>query len=74
LNGKKAPANPWGSNTLEWQSASPPPHDNFPTTPVVTDPYDLDRWRYVSDDEGWVLTDEAKAAIAAGTARTGQLH
>lgn len=38
--GKKAPGNPWNSLTLEWQTASPPPYDNFPETPVVTDgPY-----------------------------------
>ncbi len=28
--GKKAPANPWGGSTLEWQTASPPPLYNFP--------------------------------------------
>ncbi len=40
-NGAKAPANPWGSATLEWRTASPPPHDNFSTDPVVTaGPYD----------------------------------
>jgi cytochrome c oxidase subunit 1 len=27
--GKQAPPNPWGANTLEWRTASPPPHDNF---------------------------------------------
>ncbi len=42
LRGKKAPANPWGGSTLEWQTTSPPPHDNFATTPgPVGDPYDL---------------------------------
>lgn len=35
-NGKKALANPWGGLTLEWQTASPPPHENFLETPVVT--------------------------------------
>jgi cytochrome c oxidase subunit 1 len=29
FNGKKAPRNPWQSNTLEWQAASPPPHGNW---------------------------------------------
>lgn len=29
-NGKKAPANPWHANTLEWVAPSPPPHGNFP--------------------------------------------
>ncbi|HSP93149.1 MAG TPA: cbb3-type cytochrome c oxidase subunit I [Thermoanaerobaculia bacterium] len=27
--GKIAGPNPWRSNTLEWQTASPPPHENF---------------------------------------------
>ena len=32
--------NPWGSTGLEWQTESPPPTENFPATPVVTeDPY-----------------------------------
>jgi cytochrome c oxidase subunit 1 len=35
-----APANPWGATGLEWTTPSPPPKDNFETTPVVTeDPY-----------------------------------
>ncbi|HEX9304018.1 MAG TPA: cytochrome c oxidase subunit I [Thermoanaerobaculia bacterium] len=38
--GKAAPANPWGSTGLEWDTPSPPPTENFPVTPVVTDePY-----------------------------------
>lgn len=35
--GKKAPSNPYDSYSLEWQTPSPPPHDNFETIPVVTD-------------------------------------
>jgi cytochrome c oxidase subunit 1 len=39
--GVKAGANPWEALTLEWQTPSPPPHENFHTTPVVTDwPYE----------------------------------
>jgi cytochrome c oxidase subunit 1 len=34
--GAKAPANPWGAKTLEWQTDSPPPLYNFKETPVVT--------------------------------------
>ncbi|HEY3171870.1 MAG TPA: cytochrome c oxidase subunit I [Thermoanaerobaculia bacterium] len=38
--GRAAPANPWGSTGLEWDTPSPPPTENFLTTPVVTDePY-----------------------------------
>src|SRR5689334_21052921 len=34
--GKKAGQNPWESTTLEWITATPPPHDNFGgVTPVV---------------------------------------
>ena len=27
--GKSAGPNPWRANTLEWQTSSPPPHENF---------------------------------------------
>jgi cytochrome c oxidase subunit I+III len=33
--GQAAPANPWGSGTLEWAAASPPRPSNFPAIPVV---------------------------------------
>jgi cytochrome c oxidase subunit I len=36
--GKHAGANPWGAPGLEWQTPSPPPTENFETTPVVTEP------------------------------------
>ncbi|RYZ70698.1 MAG: hypothetical protein EOP09_05715, partial [Proteobacteria bacterium] len=40
-SGPKAGDNPWHSGTLEWQTPSPPPWDNFPVDPVVTTwPYD----------------------------------
>ena len=39
--GRRPGPNPWGRPGLEWQTASPPPTDNFEETPVVTDgPYD----------------------------------
>jgi cytochrome c oxidase subunit 1 len=38
--GDPAPANPWKGLTLEWQTASPPPTENFGKLPVVEDwPY-----------------------------------
>lgn len=39
--GKRAGSNPWGATGLEWKTGSPPPTENFATTPVVTlPPYD----------------------------------
>jgi cytochrome c oxidase subunit I len=35
--GKIAPANPFGATGLEWQTASPPPTENFATPPLVTE-------------------------------------
>jgi cytochrome c oxidase subunit I len=38
---ERAPANPWGSRSLEWQLPSPPPPQNFERIPVVlTSPYE----------------------------------
>jgi cytochrome c oxidase subunit 1 len=36
--GVKSSENPWNATGLEWQTASPPPHDNFIKTPIVTEP------------------------------------
>ena len=42
FRGRKAEANPWKANTLEWQAASPPPHGNFPVMPeVYRGPYEF---------------------------------
>jgi cytochrome c oxidase subunit I len=40
--GEKAPKNPWGGTTLEWQTASPPSLHNFDEEPVIPagGPYD----------------------------------
>jgi cytochrome c oxidase subunit 1 len=41
FRGPVAEANPWGARTLEWQTTSPPPVENFETPPVVHGhPYD----------------------------------
>ncbi len=36
-SGEKASDNPYGSLSLEWQTSSPPIHENFHEVPVVTD-------------------------------------
>lgn len=53
--GKRAPANPWGGNQLEWHTNSPPPHENFKYDPVGTDPYDYHDWKYDEKIDGYVL-------------------
>jgi len=41
--GKKAPANPWGAMSLEWEADSPPTEHNFHHEPIVKHgPYDFD--------------------------------
>ncbi|MGB0954024.1 MAG: cytochrome c oxidase subunit I [Planctomycetota bacterium] len=53
--GKKAPANPWGGVTLEWQTPSPPPEHNFEIDPpVVGDPYDMTLCEWKSEEEGFL--------------------
>ena len=49
----KATDNPWNSLSLEWQTQTPPPTENFPVTPVVTE------WTYGYGDE---LVGKAKGA------------
>jgi cytochrome c oxidase subunit 1 len=41
--GERAPANPWGGVSLEWTVPSPPPAENFPSPPVVGEPYDFSK-------------------------------
>ncbi|XAM01348.1 cbb3-type cytochrome c oxidase subunit I [Phycisphaeraceae bacterium D3-23] len=56
--GKRAPANPWGGNQLEWHTNSPPPHLNFDYDPVGTDPYHFHDWKYDEEIDGYVLDPE----------------
>jgi cytochrome c oxidase subunit 1 len=54
-HGEVAPANPWGSQTLEWKVPNPIPLENFLVPPVVTgDPYQFgkpDIYDLVADKE-----------------------
>jgi cytochrome c oxidase subunit 1 len=51
--GRPAAANPWGGNSLEWHTPSPPPHDNFERVPEVEDPYDFGRWSWDAAAAGY---------------------
>jgi len=54
FRGRRAPANPWGGATLEWQCSSPPPHDNFAEQPAVGDPYELSHFEYDPATGGYI--------------------
>ena len=54
FNGRRAPANPWGGRSLEWQCASPPPHDNFSEQPTVGDCYDFTVLEWSEEEQGYV--------------------
>lgn len=57
FRGRRAPANPWGSNSLEWTTPSPPPTENFETEPVLGDhydPYDYSHMEYDPHVGGYV--------------------
>ncbi len=48
--GPKAPNNPWGALTMEWQTTSPPIQHNFESQPVLEhEPYDYDKRMVVND-------------------------
>ncbi len=53
FKGERAPANPWGGRSLEWQCSSPPPHDNFSKAPTVGDCYDYSPLEYVPEEKGY---------------------
>ncbi len=58
FTGRRAPANPWGGATLEWQCTSPPPHENFASRPTVGDPYDFSGLRYDAGHGGYVRAEQ----------------
>jgi cytochrome c oxidase subunit 1 len=76
LKGERAPANPWGGATLEWQCTSPPPFYNFDRPPAVGDPYDFsdifwdtenERYVTVVPERKTVPTEKPEPAHAEGT-------
>jgi cytochrome c oxidase subunit 1 len=68
FRGRQAPANPWGSATLEWRCSSPPPKQNFDTPPVVTDPYDFSILDYDEKTDSYDLKPELPTGEGAGVA------
>jgi len=68
FKGKTSPANPWGSATLEWSCTSPPPHDNFKTTPTVGDPYDHSNLVWDDKVQGYVRNNRLAESYTTKTA------
>ncbi len=65
--GAKAEDNPWQVGTLDWTTTSPPPRDNFATTPVVTNgPHELGA-RYIDEvGKDWLGQSELPAEPRQG--------
>ncbi|WLD14959.1 cytochrome c oxidase subunit I [Planctellipticum variicoloris] len=63
LRGKPAPMNPWGGNSLEWHTSSPPPLANFEHTPEATDPYDYHANKYDPAVGGYVPIPKAQKTV-----------
>jgi cytochrome c oxidase subunit 1 len=55
LKGEKAPSNPWGGRSLEWQTSSPPSYHNFDETPDAVDPYDFEALEYDPKTRNYVI-------------------
>ena len=52
FRGRRVGSNPWGSLTMEWETASPPIPHNFDTDKVLEHgPYDYDRIEVTPEDE-----------------------
>jgi cytochrome c oxidase subunit 1 len=66
LAGRRAPANPWEANTLEWTVSSPPPASNWgPTLPTVyRGPYE---YSHPDAGEDWLPQSAAPAVAGART-------
>jgi len=56
FRGKRAPRNPWGGSTLEWQAPSPPPLYNFYAheQPTLYPIYDYTDLYYDEQEGGWL--------------------
>ena len=65
MSGRKAPSNPWGGNSLEWATTSPPPHDNFKALPHAGNPYNFRDWSWDDKIQGYVRKDGITAEGSA---------
>ncbi len=73
FKGKKAPDNPWEATTLEWNTSSPPPHDNFAgVLPVVYHgPYEF---AVPGAPNDFVMQTDSGAEVTSGNGHNGHKH
>jgi len=73
FKGKKASDNPWDATTLEWNTSSPPPHDNFagvlPT--VYRGPYEF---AVPGAPNDFVMQADSTAEVTSGNGHNGHKH
>ncbi|HEY6118600.1 MAG TPA: cbb3-type cytochrome c oxidase subunit I [Pyrinomonadaceae bacterium] len=73
FKGKRATDNPWEATTLEWNTTSPPPHDNFagiiPT--VYRGPYEF---AVPGAPNDFVMQSEADAEVPGGNGHAAHRH
>ncbi len=68
FGGRRAPANPWGGRSLEWQCSSPPPWDNFAEQPAVGDCYDFSVLQWDEKEQGYTWKADVPHPTAEDTA------
>jgi cytochrome c oxidase subunit 1 len=73
FKGAKAPDNAWEATTLEWNTSSPPPHDNFagvlPT--VYHGPYEF---AVPGAPNDFVMQTDAEIEVTSGNGHNGHKH
>src|SRR5687768_14877878 len=73
FKGEKAGDNPWEATTLEWNTSSPPPHDNFagvlPT--VYHGPYEF---AVPGAPKDYVMQTDIEAEVPDGNGHNGHKH
>ena len=73
FKGKKAGDNPWEATTLEWNTTSPPPHDNFagvlPT--VYHGPYEF---AVPGAPKDYVMQSDIEAEVPDDNGHNGHKH
>ncbi|MEA3214940.1 MAG: cytochrome c oxidase subunit, partial [Acidimicrobiia bacterium] len=67
-HGERAGPNPWGADSLEWATTSPPPEYNFDSIPVVSSRHPL--W----DDRPLVMSSETSDEATWSLSRPGTVH